>query len=145
MVRHSPRLRRAYADRRGVREGYRSGLELDIATYLDSIGCQYEYEPADGKVRYTVPETSKLYLPDFVLPNGIILESKGQFSSKDRSKHLLIKASQPELDIRFVFNNPNTKIGKKSSTTYGMWCERHGFLYAKYTKAQPVPQEWLDE
>lgn len=141
----NPRLQKAVGDRRGIKEGYRSGLELDIATFLDKGGYPYVYEPQDDKVRYLVPAVYKLYLPDFVLPNGIIIESKGQFSSADRKKHLLIKASAPELDIRFVFNNPNTKIGKKSKTSYGMWCEKHGFLYHKFHKKNPVPQEWLDE
>jgi hypothetical protein len=139
------RLARAANDRRGVKEGYRSGLELDIATFLTGGGYSYEYEPQDDKVRYLVPAVYKWYLPDFVLPNGIIIESKGQFSSQDRKKHLLIKASCPEVDIRFVFNNPNTKIGKKSKTTYGMWCEKHGFLYHKFHKDNPVPLEWLNE
>lgn len=141
----NPRLARATGDARGVKEGYRSGLELDIATFLTEGGFSYAYEPQDQKVRYLVPAVYKLYLPDFILPNGIVLESKGQFSSADRKKHLLIKASCPELDIRFIFNNPNTKIGKKSSTTYGMWCEKHGFLYHKFHKSNPVPREWLDE
>ena len=141
----NPRLNRAFADRRGVKEGYRSGLELDVATFLTEGGYSFEYEPQDQKARYLVPAVYKLYLPDFVLPNGIIIETKGQFTSQDRKKHLLIRSSNPELDIRFIFNNPNARIGKKSQTSYGMWCEKHGFLYAKFTKAQPVPQEWLDE
>ena len=141
----NPRLARATGDARGIKEGYRSGLELDIATFLTEGGFPFEYEPQNGKARYLVPATYKWYLPDFVLPNGIIIESKGRFTSADRKKHLLIKASCPELDIRFIFNNPNTKIGKKSSTTYGMWCEKHGFLYHKFHKKNPVPQEWLDE
>ena len=141
----NPALARATGDARGVKEGYRSGLELDIATFLTEGGYAFEYEPKDNKARYLVPAVYKWYLPDFVLPNGIIIESKGRFTSADRKKHLLIKASCPELDIRFVFNNPNTKIGKKSKTSYGMWCEKHGFLYHKHHKNNPVPKEWLDE
>lgn len=139
------RLKRAYADRRGVAEGYRSGLELDMATFLTEGGHDFVYEPQDQKARYLVPAVYKFYLPDFILPNGLIIETKGQFSSADRKKHLLIKASCPELDIRFVFNNPNTKIGKKSTTTYAMWCEKHGFLYHKFHKNNPLPVEWIDE
>jgi hypothetical protein len=145
MTTANPRLKRAFADRRGVAEGYRSGLELDVATFLTESGYSFEYEPQDKKARYLVPAVYKLYLPDFVLPNGIIIETKGQFTSQDRKKQLLIRSSNPELDIRFVFNNPNTKIGKKSQTTYGMWCEKHGFLYHKFHKNNPIPQEWLDE
>ena len=33
----------------------------------------------------------RLYKPDFVLNNGIIIEAKGWFRPRDRVKHLLIK------------------------------------------------------
>lgn len=81
------------------------------------------------------------YTPDFVLPNGVIIEAKGLFLARDRTKHLLIQKQYPELDIRFIFNNPNAKLSKKSKTTYAGWCEKHGFEYAKGT----IPDEWLHE
>ena len=56
-------------------------------------------------------------------------------------KFKLIKESNPDLDLRFVFSNPKAKIGKKSNTTYGMWCERMGFPYAK----ELILIEWLKE
>ena len=78
-----------------------------------------------------------MYTPDFVLPNGVIVECKGRLTVHDRTKHLMIKAQHPELDIRFVFqyNNP---ITKGSKTRYTDWAEKHGFLWAmKY-----IPKEW---
>ena len=51
MTTTNPRLRRAFADRRGVSEGYRSGLELDVATFLIEGGYNFEYEPQDQKAR----------------------------------------------------------------------------------------------
>jgi hypothetical protein len=45
------------------------------------------------------------------------------------------------LDIRFVFNYSKSRISKKSSTTYAMWCEKHGFQYAD----KSIPAEWLKE
>jgi hypothetical protein len=62
------------------------------------------------------------------------------FSTKDRQKHLLIQKQNPKLDIRFVFSNSKLKLNKKSKTTYGMWCETHGFKYAD----ENVPKEWID-
>ncbi len=59
----------------------------------------------------------------------------------DRQKHLMVKADHPKLDIRFVFSNPNSRIGPKSKTTYAMWCERNGFAYA----ARLIPPEWAAE
>ncbi len=117
---------------------YRSGLEEKIADELTQLGVKFMYEPP-GWVEYRKP-TSK-YKPDFVLPNGIIVETKGQFLSSDRSKHKLIKNQNPYLDIRFVFSNSRTKIGKKSKTTYGMWCERFGYNYAD----KSIPASWLHE
>jgi len=117
---------------------YRSGLEVKVADELKQLGVPFHYEPP-GWVIYQKPHSR--YKPDFVLPNGIIVETKGQFLSSDRSKHKLIKAQNPDLDIRFVFSNSRTRIGSKSKTTYAMWCERLEFQYAD----KSIPLEWLDE
>ena len=117
---------------------YRSGLEDKIAKELALQGVRFQYEPP-GWVPYSRPQSK--YKPDFLLPNGIIIETKGQFLSSDRSKHKLIKEQHPDLDIRFVFSNSKSRIGKKSKTTYAMWCERNGFLYAD----KSIPPEWIEE
>ena len=122
----------------GIKHGFRSGFEHRVAAELKARGVEAEYEAT--KIEYTRPARSCKYTPDFVLPNGIIIETKGQFVTADRQKHLLIKEQHPELDIRFVFSNPNQRISKMSKTTYAMWCEKHGFQYAKGS----VPTEWLD-
>lgn len=119
--------------------GKRSGLEVQIATQLDGLGVKYTYETE--KIRYSKPVEEKIYTPDFKLANGIIIEAKGEFTSGDRKKHLLVKSQHPEKDIRFVFSNPNQYIGKGSKTTYSMWCEKNGFQFAKGF----VPKEWISE
>jgi len=83
----------------------------------------------------------RTYTPDFLLPNGIIVETKGRFTAEDRKKHLEIQKQHPTLDIRFVFTNSRAKIRKGSKTSYADWCSKNGFLYAD----KDVPQEWLDE
>ena len=127
--------------RRAIQQGYRSGLEQTIAQQLDSKQVVYQYENPANKIKYTVPAKDHTYLPDFVLPNGIIIETKGRFVLADRKKHELIKSQRPELDIRFVFSNSNTKIAKNSKTTYGSWCEKLGIPYAD----KQIPKEWLEE
>jgi len=82
---------------------------------------------------------NKSYTPDFILPNGVIVESKGRFTTDDRMKHLEIKKQHPELDIRFVFSNSRAKIRKGSKTTLGMWADKNGFMYAD----KRIPEEWL--
>lgn len=125
---------------RTTTNNYRSGLEERVANQLDELGVKYEYETF--KIHYTKPVENSTYTPDFILPNGIIIETKGQFVTSDRKKHKIIKKQfGDKYDIRFVFSNPNTRIGKKSRTTYGAWCEKFGFKYAK----EKIPQEWIEE
>ena len=118
---------------------YRSGLEEHVADQLDQLGVQFEYETM--VIKYIRPQKTHRYTPDFILPNGIIIETKGRFLTKDRQKHLLIKKQNPDLDIRFVFSNPNQKISKTSKTTYAKWCNTNGFIYAKET----IPTTWIKE
>lgn len=91
---------------------------------------------------FAIPyQPKRRYVPDIILSNGIIVELKGEFTSTDRKKHRLIQAQYPELDIRFVFADPNRLIGNKSSTTYAHWCELFDFRYA----ALHIPDAWLQE
>lgn len=126
-----------------LKHGWRSGLEESLAADLRSKGVEFEYE--EHKIEYLVPERLAKYTPDFYVYTRsgklIVIESKGRFVTANRQMHLLVKQQYPDLDLRFVFSNPNQKISKQSKTTYGMWCEKHGFLYA----AKVVPQEWIDE
>lgn len=123
----------------GKKYGFRSGLEERIAEQLDKAGVAYEYEKL--KLKYIKPASTHVYTPDFVLPNGIIVETKGRFLVNDRQKHLLVKRYNPTLDIRFVFSNSKARITKTSRTTYAAWCEKNGFKYADKT----IPEEWLSE
>ena len=87
-------------------------------------------------VAYTIDSK---YKPDFVLPNGIIIEAKGYFRYKEQKMHRSIKEQHPELDIRFVFFNINSKV-QTSKLTCGEWCEKHNFKYAQ----ESVPIEWIE-
>jgi len=120
------------------KQGYRSGLEVKLAEYLKEQGVLATYESM--KIEWE-DLAYRTYTPDFVLPNGIIIESKGLFTSEDRRKHLLIKKQHPSLDIRFVFSNSRSKLRKGSKSTYASWCDTKGFLY--YDRIVPLP--WLKE
>lgn len=123
----------------GLKYGFRSGLEETIAEQLTSKGVGFSFE--ELVIPYVKPEKPAKYTPDFVLTNGIIIESKGRFLTEDRQKHLLVKKQHPEYDIRFVFSNSRTKISKRSKTTYADWCDKNGFLYAD----KEIPDAWLKE
>jgi|TARA_R110000868_G_scaffold49926_1_gene160219 hypothetical protein len=119
-----------------IKNGYRSGLEDVISKDLKDRGVDFGYETV--KINWKLVE-NKTYTPDFILPNGIIIESKGRFVPDDRKKHLKVREQNPKLDIRFVFSNSRNKIRKGSKTTYAMWCEKNNFLYAD----KRIPDEWI--
>jgi hypothetical protein len=123
----------------GIRHGFRSGLESATAKLIEQHGHPVLFETF--KIPYVVPEHHRHYTPDFELANGIIIETKGIFDLNDRAKHLLIQAEWPQLDIRFVFSNPNARLYKGSPTTYATWCEERGFRWA----GKVIPEAWYDE
>lgn len=118
---------------------YRSNFEKHIANQIKDNGIKIMFETE--VIRYIKPATKHKYTPDFILPNNIYIESKGRFTLYDRKKHLLIKEQHPELDIRLVFQRANNTINKKSTTTYGMWCDKNGIKWAD----KEIPIEWFNE
>lgn len=119
--------------------GYRSGLEEQVAGQLESLGVEVKFE--QEKLTYTIPAKEHTYTPDFKLPNGIFIETKGRFVTADRQKHLHVKRDNPGVDIRFVFSNSRSRLSKLSKTTYAMWAEKYGFKFAD----KLIPLEWIRE
>ena len=120
---------------------FRSKSEEKIYNLLKekNIPCEYE----KGKIEYEWLE-NKTYVPDFfLLNNGIILEVKGRFVLEDRKKHLFIRKQKPELDIRFIFDNPKAKLYKGGKMTNGSWCDKYKFKYSSLREG--VPEEWINE
>lgn len=122
-----------------AKHGFRSGLEEIVSKSLADKSIDGEYEK--HTIKYIIPASNHTYTPDFKLPNGIFIETKGRLVLNDKKKHVLIKQQHPELDIRFVFQNAHAKFNKHSKTTYAMWADKHGFKWANKT----IPQEWIDE
>lgn len=108
---------------------------------MDSKKVKYEYETLI--IPYTVPEQVHKYKPDFILPNGIIVEAKGRFTPADRKKMSLVIEQNPDLDIRLLFMLDNT-LTKHSKTTYSAWCEKRG-IKCFVSREGEIPDEWLKE
>ena len=121
-----------------LKAGYRSGFEDDVAKELKAKGVEFTYEKE--KIKW-VDLKVRTYTPDFVLGNGIIIETKGRFVSNDRRKHKEIKKQFPDLDIRFVFYNSRSKLYKGTKSSYADWCDKYGFKYAD----KSIPDAWLQE
>ncbi len=120
-----------------TKDGFRSKFESMIWSAITESGVTYESK----KIKYTKPATHHTYTPDFILPNGIIVEAKGRLTLADRKKMVLVKNSHPNLDIRFVFQKSSNYICKGSSTTYSQWAEKNGFPWAE----KQIPIEWIQE
>ena len=81
-----------------ISEPTRQKLEVSVAELLDTVGCQYVYE--GEQVPYTIQHH---YNPDFVLLNGVMLETKGYWDAEDRRKIKAVIRDNPHLDI-FVWS-----------------------------------------
>ena len=114
---------------------FRSGLEERVADLLVDLGVKYEYEST--KVPYVIQHN---YTPDFILPNGVWLECKGYWDSKDRKKIKEVIKQNPDIDLRMVFQAPYNTISKKSKTTYASWCEKLGIKCCSFAT---IPVDWL--
>jgi len=119
--------------------GYRSGLEERMADHLKTVGVTFAYE--SHTIPYLKPQKPSRYTPDFLLPNGIFLETKGLFGAADRAKHLLVREQNPQYDIRFIFQRSSQKLYKGSKTSYADWCNANKFRWAE----GGVPKSWLAE
>lgn len=114
--------------------GYKSGFEKTLALSLEKRNAKFKYEPV--KLNYV---QEHVYIPDFVLDNGIIIEAKGLFDQQTRSKMLAVKRQHPEKDIRFVFQAGDKKLSKNSKVSYLQWAEKNGFPAVN----KEIPDEWL--
>tara|TARA_R100000458_G_C8151909_1_gene159252 strand:+ start:109 stop:534 length:426 start_codon:yes stop_codon:yes gene_type:complete len=124
--------------KRAVGTKYRSNFEVDFASDLIKRGLKFDYEPD----HYTYIPNPTTYTPDFYIPQyNFYVETKGFFTSEDRTKHLTFRDQHPNIDVRFVFSNSKNKLRKGAKTTYGAWCERNGFLYSD----RVIDETWLAE
>ena len=67
--------------RDAIKHGYISGLEHAISLYLKKLKHKFDYEAI--KIEWE-DLTYRTYTPDFILNNGIIIETKGRFLAADR-------------------------------------------------------------
>ena len=125
----------------------RSNFEETVAKQLRRKKIRYRYE-AD-EIEYIHPVVNgqcadcgsvhvgktRRYTPDYSLPDSptIFLEAKGRFTSVDRSKHIAIKRSRPDIEIRFVFMQ-DKYLTKAKKHRYTDWCKLKGIKCAVFPK-----------
>lgn len=115
---------------------FKSGFERSIDANLRSRGVRFGYETL--QLKYVL---DGVYNPDFILPNGIIVEAKGLLDRISKRKMVAVKTQHPDRDIRFLFMVGDKKI-PGSKQTHGQWATKNGFQWAE---GIVIPQEWIDE
>ncbi len=120
----------------------KSKLEIKLSEILNNTGVTWAYEVT--KIPYTIPESDHQYTVDFTLSNGLLIEGKGYLSDhKERYKYVLIKEQHPDIDLRFVFDNPNKLCGG-TKMTHAKWAEKYGFRYCSIKDTEQI-ESWLKE
>jgi len=79
-----------------------------------------------------------VYTPDFVLPNGVVVETKGRWDARDRLFATAMVTQHGTTDYRLLFGADN-KLSKNSKTRYSDWCEKNG---VKFAVGKTIPEEW---
>jgi hypothetical protein len=115
---------------------YRSGFEARVAQDLAERGVPFEYE--GDKFPY---QMQTMYVSDFVLPLGVVVECKGYLRATDRRQLKDVKRAYPDLDLRLLFQNAKAKLNWRApkSQTYGQWATANGFPWAE----GKVPDSWV--
>lgn len=120
----------------------RSKLELRFEDILKDFEVNYDYEVT--KIPYTVPESKHTYTVDWTLLNGLLIETKGYLSDhRERYKYVLLKEQNPDLDLRFVFDNPNKLCGG-TKMTHGAWATKYNFKWCSIKDVDQI-QAWVKE
>lgn len=119
----------------------RSKLEIKLSEILNSLKVPWEYEVTT--IPYIVPESNHKYTVDFTI-DKLLIEGKGYLSDhQERTKYVLLKQQYPELDLRFVFDNPNKLCGG-TKYTHAKWADKWGFKYCSI-KDVDVIKSWIHE
>jgi len=127
-----------------LKYGYKSGLEHTVADWIKTTPYDLKYETEI--IHYIVPERKAKYTPDFVFVkrNGqfMFIETKGRWTTADRTKMKHVLQSNPGVDIRMVFQNPTQRLSKTSKTTYAEYALKLGI---NHVAKKDIPEEWLME
>jgi hypothetical protein len=120
----------------------RSRLEQRFEEILRDNDVKYKYEVT--KISYIIPESSHTYTVDWTIDKKLLIETKGYLSDySERRKYVLLKEQHPDLDLRFVFDNPNKLCGG-TKMTHAKWAEKYEFTYCSIKDTETI-LKWVQE
>lgn len=120
----------------------RSRLEERFEVTLKEFNVPYVYEGT--KISYVVPESNHTYTVDWTIGKKLLIETKGYLSTyEERRKYILLKEQHPNMDLRFVFDNPNKLCGG-TKMSHAKWAEKYGFKFCSIKDSEQL-QSWIKE
>ena len=132
-------MRKKYSSKKPKRipkkNKFKSGLEYRFAQKALKQLLPFSYEP--DRFKYIIQSH---YTPDFKIRDNVYIETKGYFSSSNRSRLLSFIEQYPQTTIYLVFQKPYNKLNKASDTTYAEWCDKHSIQWGDINK--PLPKRW---
>ena len=121
--------------------GYRSNFEIVFKTAFEKLGYSAKYEAKT--IMYIQPEKPRKYTPDWEVQEGIYIETKGRFPPEERQKVLWVRESNPKIKVYMLFQNSSVTLSKRSKTTYGDWCTKHGIEWADISEVDKW-RKWFE-
>ena len=130
-------------DLEGKIKAFRSQFEDRFAYDLCRRGIDFRYERPVDRIAWVKPATEHVYSPDFVVIRSdghrIYCELKGRLDSDSMVKMALVVKQRPDLDIRMVFQNCNSRAGRTKRTA-ASWSDKHGIRWCE----RLLPESWLE-
>lgn len=110
---------------------FKSHFELEVAERLGDEN--YEI----SELEYEEPAVKHKYVPDFttVAQDGhnIFWELKGRLRTlAEGKKYILVRDSNPEIDLRFIIMDKKTLMPRSKKTTLYEWLKKNNFLVYVY-------------
>ena len=113
--------------------GPRNAFERRVDAEFKRLGAGARYESL--QIPYNI---DYVYNPDWILPNGTVVEGKGRLTPDEKRKMIAVKRCNPHLKIVFVFYDAHKKISGTKQTHAG-WAEKNGF---GWSHELPL-EEWI--
>jgi hypothetical protein len=126
--------------KKGKRKGsYGRKFEDSVCAALEELTGAFK---RSGAVKIPYTDQPALYLPDIIIErvSNIYIEVKSWLDYEDQRKMKNVKRCNPDLDIRFIFRDPNKKLST-SNMTHAEWSEKYHFKWGTVDSLE----EWLKE
>ena len=101
----------------------------------EKFSKQFRLPYETNRLKYKLEHT---YTPDFKVADNVFIETKGRFTSSDRSKIKHVIQQHTEITLALVFQQPTTLISKKSKTSYAVWCDKHNIQWFNVSDTQGI-------